>query len=85
MLRDKRSVGIAESVKTASNLLLLRTMSTTPSQWNEAITVNVPFFGNLDLFWVDLYVEEQEEDWKKDEAEKEAYEKRPLWMPRRGR
>ena len=37
-------------------------MSSTPSQENDAATANAPFFGNLELFWAGLDVEEEEEE-----------------------
>jgi len=56
----KNSAGIAESVKRTFKLLLPCPMSTTPSQSNEVIA-NAPSFGNPELFWVDLDVEEEED------------------------
>ena len=43
------------------NFCFHATMSTTPSQSNEVITANVPSFESLELFRVDLDVEEEEE------------------------
>ena len=37
-------------------------MSTMPSQLNEATAASIPFFRNMELFWADLDVEEEEED-----------------------